>query len=133
DLGADDRARPRAVIDDDLLAQPLAQLLAHQARDRIGRAACSVRHDKAYRLGWIFGCGTDGGKQRDEQRYDVFHVGILSASTHTSVLRYATRTTPPLLTTFPGVTYGLLITDEQRAFVDTVREVCQKEFAPRAI
>ena len=25
------------------------------------------------------------------------------------------------------------MTDEQRAFVDTVRKVCQKEFAPRAI
>jgi alkylation response protein AidB-like acyl-CoA dehydrogenase len=25
------------------------------------------------------------------------------------------------------------ITEEQRAFVDTVRKVCQKEFAPRAV
>ena len=48
-LGADDAAGADAVVDHDLLAEPLGQLLADDAGDGVGAAAGLERHDQADR------------------------------------------------------------------------------------
>ena len=55
DLGAEDRARAALVVDQDRLADVLAHLLRHDARDRVGAAARCIGHDQADRLGGVVG------------------------------------------------------------------------------
>ena len=55
DLGADGAAGTRTVIDDQLLAESLAEFLAENARQRLGAAAGREGHDKAQRLVRIIG------------------------------------------------------------------------------
>ena len=63
-LGADDGVGARPVVDDDLLAQIFAHLLAHEAAEKIGGAARRERNDErdlARRIGL-------GDRCRNEER-----------------------------------------------------------------
>ena len=48
-LGPDIAAGARPIFDDELLAEPLRQPLAHQARDDVGRAAGGIADDDVHR------------------------------------------------------------------------------------
>ena len=48
-LGGDIAAGTRPVLDDEWLAEPLRQPLAHEAREDVGRAAGSKANDDAHR------------------------------------------------------------------------------------
>ena len=63
-LGADNAARPRPVVDDELLAQPLRQILAHDARHNVGRAPGGKRHDPAH---WLRRIGLRPRDARDDR------------------------------------------------------------------
>ena len=52
-LRGDDLVRARLVLDDDLLAPGLGELLAHAAHQQVGRAARGVGHDDANGFGGI--------------------------------------------------------------------------------
>jgi hypothetical protein len=53
ELGADRASSTAAVVDDDLLAEPLRKFLADEARDDVGRTTGRKRYDEADRLHWI--------------------------------------------------------------------------------
>ena len=83
---ADVAACARAVVDDDLLAEPLAELGRDDADGRIRRAAGRKGHDHADRLarpgGWrrrlrvaCHGCCSDGDRGGDDS-YRTFHWGL---------------------------------------------------------
>ena len=50
ELGADDTAGARLVVDDDLLAPEFSKLLSDQARKQVAAATGRIRHDEADRL-----------------------------------------------------------------------------------
>ena len=50
-FSADDTARPRTVIDDDLLPQRICKLVGNGTCDEIRRAASPIRNDQSYRAG----------------------------------------------------------------------------------
>ena len=62
-LGADDAARARTIVDHHLLPQHLRQAAGGDARHDVGRAAYGDRHDQA---DWALGIG--GGLRKDEAR-----------------------------------------------------------------
>jgi hypothetical protein len=71
DLGADDGVGARPVVDDDLLAQIFAHLLADEAAEEIGGAARRERNDErdlARRIGL-------GGRCRNEKRQQCHRAG----------------------------------------------------------
>ena len=53
ELGADDAARAAAVVDDELLAEPPAQLRGDHAADRVIDGAGGERNDDAHQLGGV--------------------------------------------------------------------------------
>jgi len=55
ELGADDAVSARAVVDDRLLAEPIAELLGEKTPEDVVAAARRERHDYADRLGRKFG------------------------------------------------------------------------------
>src|SRR5262245_27276820 len=52
-LRADIAARARSIVDDELLAQPLRELLSNQTSYCVGRTARRVADDDAHRPRWI--------------------------------------------------------------------------------
>jgi hypothetical protein len=48
-LGSDVAASARAVLDDELLAEPFRQQVPDESRSDVGRAGWSERHDQAHR------------------------------------------------------------------------------------
>ena len=63
-LGADETAAAGAVLDEELLAEHRAELLAEHAPQEVVRAAGRVGHDHPHRLGGPVG-GRGGGRHRD--------------------------------------------------------------------
>ena len=71
DLRADDAAARRPVVDDERLAEPLAELLRQHAADRVGAAARRERDDQAHRALRIAALrGHRDREQRGEQDGD---------------------------------------------------------------
>ena len=70
EIGANDAIRAAAIVDYDLLAEPLGELDAEEAHQQIVAPSGRKRNDDADRLireipgGWMVGCA--GGRQRDD-------------------------------------------------------------------
>src|SRR5215472_18578364 len=62
-LGSDVGTSTRSVLDDEWLAKPLRQPLAHQARDHVEIAASGKADDDAHRARWI-GLRPSGARRR---------------------------------------------------------------------
>ena len=68
-----------AVLDHELLPEPLAELLCQQSRHHVDAAAGRNRYHHAHRLvGVVRVRGTDGGKSKDQRqnRGNAHHVAI---------------------------------------------------------
>ena len=69
-LGADDAGRARAVLHDELLAEPLGELLRQQPRHHVDAAARRHRHDDAHRLVGVGGVGGEGAEEKEGEGGD---------------------------------------------------------------
>ena len=71
--GADDAGGARAVLDEERLLEPLAELLREIAADQIGGASGAERHDHPHRalrpLSRRLGGGGQGGGRKDRDRH----------------------------------------------------------------
>ena len=81
DFGADIAGRARAVVDDELLAEPLRQRLADEARDDVGRQARRIADDDVHRPRRIIERRRAAWRQRQRggargqlQNFSAFHV-----------------------------------------------------------
>jgi hypothetical protein len=72
DLDADDAARTRSRIDDELLPHLRGELVGHDAGDDVGRAAGGVRNDDAHRTDRVraLGCGACTGAAQHRGEHD---------------------------------------------------------------
>jgi hypothetical protein len=79
---ADGAAGAGLVLDHDRLAEALAQLLRHDARDDVGGAARREADHQLHRTVGVIGLRRcDGGRQREQQRRDAgdgFHLCLSS-------------------------------------------------------
>src|SRR3954470_20270868 len=64
DFGTDNCSGAAAVVDDDILAKPLAETRRDDAPDNVDGAARRKGHDHAHRLSWIRGLQKRPPRQR---------------------------------------------------------------------